>query len=831
MQVEKLARLALATCGAGPVLHVGCGNGSLVRLLLRMGCRAEGFDTDSAAVAAANACTPGRFHSGSFHRLPFSERQFDTVVCERLLETLEDEDVDQALAQLARVAGRSLLAQIRLSSPGTDEKGSRRDRAWWESRLCAAGFRKHPAYYRVIPYEALDLSTPEITVVMEVAPSARGGPRGDALAATVPDLLCRPGPGADAQLVRYHLAADLVRSGDRVLDVACGAGEGTHLVRSLTQASQVIGITSDGERFRHALKHYGAEGRIEFRHRDSRPLAEQPDHSIDILLDLAGISASDADAWLDEIERVLRPGGRLILAVPRAAQADAPVELDALLERISSRLLVQRVYCQAVGEPESRVGRRLLRETSPKDASSTECDLWIVVASVDVTRMARLPYEEIYYAYSRPPADLLAFPRDYENPWLVRSLVEYPTRYLNPEVLTEVASRVAGGASPGSCDEAAGLCVLGYRLLENDSAPAADVDAMIGRLARYVKNQPGNPHQQRWRISLSFLQGQLLLKRGLFDEAERVFAGCRRLDCLAFSPTLGTKTVLGSFLAGWLARGRGDLEAARAHWRDGIEEARRLLQCDWTEFLGRFDHPLPFPLVTAVEFLDTANLCANGLRWTAPDGRATAFGEYTQIHQGWKTTLEERWQAIRDMNDMIRDRDATIVDASRLIRERDAALDELNRWLKHARELAEERLEALQRLAAGLQETTEQRDKLLRDLAAAAALAEERYAAIQHQSQMIDERDESVRRISSELEAAGSLARERYDAIERQSRMIAERDAHIQQLVGELQHARSLAEERLHAIEAQTQMIRERDETIRELRESSLEPQPPPSAS
>ncbi|MGY0522872.1 hypothetical protein, partial [Pseudomonas aeruginosa] len=50
-----------------------------------------------------------------------------------------------------------------------------------------------------------------------------------------------------------------------------------------------------------------------------------------------------------------------------------------------------------------------------------------------------IPYRESVYGYSAPPANLLQFERDYKNPWLVRSLLEFHFRATNSDVLHQVA--------------------------------------------------------------------------------------------------------------------------------------------------------------------------------------------------------------------------------------------------------------------------------------------------------------------------------------------------------------------------------------------------------
>ncbi len=111
------------------------------------------------------------------------------------------------------------------------------EREWWERQLFDAGFRKHPRYYAVLPYEELEHDPMQITMVMEKAAVDK--------AAVPGDMLRQTGRRSDAALARYQLAAALVRPGDRVLDVGCGAGEGTYLIRQNSLVRQAVGIDAD----------------------------------------------------------------------------------------------------------------------------------------------------------------------------------------------------------------------------------------------------------------------------------------------------------------------------------------------------------------------------------------------------------------------------------------------------------------------------------------------------------------------------------------------------------------------------------------------------------
>ena len=133
---------------------------------------------------------------------------------------------------------------------------------------------------------------------------------------------------------------------------------------------------------------------------------------------------------------------------------------------------------------------------------------------------------------------------------------------------------------------------------------------------------------------------------------------------------------------------------------------------------------------------------------------------------------EERYKAIENQTEMIRERDERI---------------------KATEKLAVDRLQAIENQT----EIIRERDERIK---ATEKLAVERLQAIENQTEMIRERDERI-------EATEKLATERLRAIDEQSVMINDRDERIKD-------AEKLAIERLEAINEQSNMIRERDEHI-----------------
>ncbi len=112
---------------------------------------------------------------------------------------------------------------------------------------------------------------------------------------------------------RYHFAARWV-AGRRVLDVACGEGYGSALLARTAQ--RVIGLDVSEAAVAHARGTYAAVPNVEFvRASCSRlPLA---DASIDVAVSFETIEhIEEQTAFLDELARVLVPGGVLVLSCP-----------------------------------------------------------------------------------------------------------------------------------------------------------------------------------------------------------------------------------------------------------------------------------------------------------------------------------------------------------------------------------------------------------------------------------------------------------------------------------------------------------------------------------
>jgi len=112
---RALLDLAVTT-PIGDLLDIGCGRGTLLKLLAPQATRAVGVDIDADARQLARAelmlaGIPGcSLRQGDMHRLPFDEAEFDTIILDDvLLEAREPVKVLAEARRLLRVAGRLLI--------------------------------------------------------------------------------------------------------------------------------------------------------------------------------------------------------------------------------------------------------------------------------------------------------------------------------------------------------------------------------------------------------------------------------------------------------------------------------------------------------------------------------------------------------------------------------------------------------------------------------------------------------------------------------------------------------------------------------------------------
>jgi len=162
-------------------------------------------------------------------------------------------------------------------------------------------------------------------------------------------------PGIIAlHLKRYEFAAPFCRGGE-VLDAGCGVGYGSAFLGGV--ARRVVGVDQDESAIAYARERY-ARPNVEFRVGNVLRL-DFGDAEFDAVCSFETIEhVDDADAFVAELTRVLRPAGVLVVSTPRAPETTAAPENPfhrVELSRADFEALLRRFF----GEVELYGQRRL----------------------------------------------------------------------------------------------------------------------------------------------------------------------------------------------------------------------------------------------------------------------------------------------------------------------------------------------------------------------------------------------------------------------------------------------------------------------------------------
>ncbi len=443
---EVIADQILSVCGKGKLLDVGFGMGLLVRTLLNRGVDAHGMDVAEQVVREAEHFAPGRFTQGSILSMPYPNAAFHTVVSTDCLEHIAEADVPAALLELYRVTRRFVFIQL-ATTPDRDKRWhlTVRDRAWWESRFFEAGFRKHPLIQTVVPYEALEKETWQITLVFERIPAvARERHPLAALKAERDlhmDMLRESGRRSDAHIARYTLARELLPRDGLVLDAACGLGYGGAILAHSSPAVRVIGIDSSASAITYARDHFVPQfSNLEFREGDVCRLPRIADESVDVVVSFETIEHLKApEQFFLEVKRVLKPGGTFIGSVPNMwvdEKGEDPnpwhfhtFDLAKLAGLCQQFLFLKQVHRQNAGGGMKlpRAPRQMRALNLPVTNALEDAEWWIISA----TKEEAPPFQISSPAH---PKQLVLLTADSNHPLYSSWLPHWklPFRVLNP---------------------------------------------------------------------------------------------------------------------------------------------------------------------------------------------------------------------------------------------------------------------------------------------------------------------------------------------------------------------------------------------------------------
>lgn len=120
---------------------------------------------------------------------------------------------------------------------------------------------------------------------------------------------------AAIHFARYAIGKNLVQ-GKRVLDIACGEGYGSFLLKEAGAAS-VVGVDISAETVSRAQEFFAKDG-LEYVHADAAEINNLFDeNTFDVVISIETIEhLKDPAAFLNGVKRVVKPGGIIVLSCP-----------------------------------------------------------------------------------------------------------------------------------------------------------------------------------------------------------------------------------------------------------------------------------------------------------------------------------------------------------------------------------------------------------------------------------------------------------------------------------------------------------------------------------
>jgi tetratricopeptide (TPR) repeat protein len=451
------------------------------------------------------------------------------------------------------------------------------DRA--EASLRSCGFRTHPRQFKYCGYSQDEREWP--LFVAQRRPSAEGG------------ILSQPLERSTAALQLLSFLGGFSRPGDRLLIV----GDDVDVQDVMRTSTSCSAILSDG-----------ADGPVDF-------VLFQSNASIE---EAVAQEAAAAAARLT-------PGGRFLAVFPLPGTGERVPGVLAGIRSVG--LTLEKVFVQGLSP------RCLHDVTSVERPAGDWCA--IVAATDPVISNGTVRFKDTIYPGADPTENLLAFGRDYGNPWLMRSFFGMSVRTENREVRLDVARRLEAASARTDADRGSAICVRGYDVLSTGSH--AERTAFIAAAEPYLAGVPENPHALRWQVSIAFLCGLLHQEIGELDAAVRMYDRVVDMPWIRFSPTLGTKPAEAAYRAGLILERAGDLEGARGFWKRGVKVVAAVMNSSFAEVVGDVECPLPDALPETIQALSLARKCADRLRATHPDwqrGEGTALTELVSFEDG-----------------------------------------------------------------------------------------------------------------------------------------------------------------------------------------------------
>lgn len=121
----------------------------------------------------------------------------------------------------------------------------------------------------------------------------------------------------EEHIARYEFALQFIKSGDKVLDIACGTGYGSALIVEQKEGVEVWAGDISQAAIESAKQSYTNQAQLHFQVMDAQGRLPFTNNWFDVVISFETIEhLKNCKLFLDELKRVLKQGGKLVLSTP-----------------------------------------------------------------------------------------------------------------------------------------------------------------------------------------------------------------------------------------------------------------------------------------------------------------------------------------------------------------------------------------------------------------------------------------------------------------------------------------------------------------------------------
>ncbi|MGE8411563.1 MAG: methyltransferase domain-containing protein [Pseudomonas sp.] len=835
---RRVAEKIIRNCGLERSLVITSGDSALFECLLSLGVDVQGVFSSHEQASRCRVRFPERFSQGSVLSLPFKDEYFDTVICIGVLGDLTADQVPAALGEIYRISKRNVFFKLLpLRTQDVDRQVTAEGRrCWWERKFFESGFRRHPAFFRVNAYEALSQNGEEVALLLE-KPTAKPFSeypikQSIDMHGAHMDMGCEPGGQSEAYGFRYYWASGYIKPGDRVLDVFCGSGYGSHLLASLTRAAKVTGVDENSCLIDYARINFSDSSKLLGYDMGIllETLSSYPDCSFESIVFFGALER--VVAILPEIKRLLVPGGRFIGGAPCQhsvqKESETSVEWVEFKSKLSSAFILEEGYLQSaslhktvVDESQKKTTRGLFGEVYSLDAQK-----WMLVSVMKSPLEADFTYSERVFsnAFSTQHLSVL-YAQYFIYPCLMHAMVNSEFRLKSSTELVNLAQSVLAKCPVSSNDYKAALCVLAYKKLKDSDGSVTQV---LEAIESAVCGEITDPMSLRWRVSLLYVKGKLLAACGEFSGAKQAFSECCSIDARKFGVHLATKTTEAAYLAGRISCSLGLLAEAKKFWEVGVAIGNELLDVKLSDILINVEAPNLFNHGDGVrEYAvawDNISRCTNGLHllrsecpfdYTLLDNcHQTEYSGVTADVISAREILIERTDELVALRGVLIERTDELVETRRVVAERTKMLECANDELAQLKRELDSRTAGLLDGQTVIAERTKILERTLDDLAQVQQELIERTNELTETRAVVSERSKMLESTCGDLTMVQRELSERTEELVETRVVVAERTEALEGACDDLAQVRRALIERTKELVDARAVVVERTEML-----------------